>query len=307
MAGTLLQTPTNGAGNYTDFITQMEKLKRGFFNIDFTTLTDGATAPEIEAGSWIEISNNIYTFGTQEAATGWGGIANSTVAYMKVVPAGTDITAEFTDSAPTYDDLKNGWYDSDDRYVLWLYKDGSGNYDNMVTEPEVTRNFQMTGTVFGDATFDNDLTVGNDLTVTGGDIIITKTRYFTPALMGVIETGNTNFYGSYTAMSANVKVHVPLFLPHGAVVTELYSYVDALTGGQLDVRIYNSLLTSTGDTEMAITTHTGTGAQTDSSITQATIDNSTKAYRIELDTNASGSAINLTGLRVTYTIARPLP
>ncbi len=135
MAGTLLQTPVNGAGNWTDWITQMEKVKRGFFNIDFTTLTDGATAPEIEAGSWIDVDTNMYTFGIQEAATGWGGIANSTEAWMKVVPAGTAITAEFTDTPPTFDALKNGWYDTDDRYVLSVFRDSGGDYADMGLMP----------------------------------------------------------------------------------------------------------------------------------------------------------------------------
>lgn len=136
MSGALVQTPSNSAADWTDFITQMERLKKGFFNIDFTTMADGAVAPEIEAGSWIESSGNMYLFGTQEAATGWGGIANDTEAWMKVVPAGTSITAEFTDIAPSYNELRNGWYNVDDRYILSVYKDGAGEYTRMGIMPD---------------------------------------------------------------------------------------------------------------------------------------------------------------------------
>lgn len=135
MAGALVQTPANGAADYTDFITQMERIKKGFYNIDFTTMADGVVAPEIAAGSWIESSGNMYLFGTQEAATGWGGIANSTEAWIKVVPAGTSITAEFTDTAPSFNELRNGWYNGDDRYVLSVYKDAGGDYIRMGIMP----------------------------------------------------------------------------------------------------------------------------------------------------------------------------
>jgi len=146
MAGTLVETPANKAADYTRFLFQMERLKKGFFNIEFTTLADGATPPAIKAGSWIETDGAIYKFeGDDEVITGWGGIANSTVCYVKVIPDGDDITAEFTDVAPTYIDLKNGWYDGDDRYILWLYKDAVPEYTAMVTEPEVTRKWKLTG------------------------------------------------------------------------------------------------------------------------------------------------------------------
>ena len=143
MAGTLVQTPSNGAADYTDFLAQMERVKKGFFNIDFTTLSDGSTAPEIKAGSWIEVDGNIYKFTSAEAITGWAGIATSTPCYVKVTPSGTSITASFTTDAPTYTDLKNGWYSGNDRYILWLYKDSIDEYTLMRTENEIKKNLKV--------------------------------------------------------------------------------------------------------------------------------------------------------------------
>ena len=54
---------------------------------------------------------------------------------MKVVSAGTAITAEFTDTPPTYNELRNGWYDTDDRYVLSVFKDSGGGYADMGLMP----------------------------------------------------------------------------------------------------------------------------------------------------------------------------
>ncbi len=139
MAGELVQTPTNGALDWSDFVAQMERVKKGTIPLEFTTLTAGSTAPKIIAGSWVEVNGNMYRFNSQETATGWSGIGSPALVYMKVVVAGTSITAEFTTSAPTYSDLKQGWYNGNDRYILWLYKDSGDNYTLMKTEPEITR------------------------------------------------------------------------------------------------------------------------------------------------------------------------
>lgn len=127
MAGSIIKMPVNGDSDWTSFVTQVEYQRLGFMAMAVSHFND-TDEPKVQATSAIEIDGSIYQFAAEEAATEWAGISNSTVAFMKVIPDGDACTLEFTDTNPTWSDAKHGWYDSDDRYFLHLYKDGSGNY-----------------------------------------------------------------------------------------------------------------------------------------------------------------------------------
>jgi hypothetical protein len=95
---------------------------------------NNTSEPKIQAGSVVEIAGSLYRFDSEESATGWGGISNSTQAYMRLVPSGSSVSAEWTTTAPTYRDDLQGWYDSgtNKRYALKCYKDSSGNYSQKI-------------------------------------------------------------------------------------------------------------------------------------------------------------------------------
>ncbi len=98
---------------------------------------DNTSLPAIAAGSLAEVAGALFKFASEEAITGWGAISNDTAAYIKLVPAGTDpdtVTAEFTDTAPTWSDAKQGWYGTggaaNHRYVATLHRVDAATYSN---------------------------------------------------------------------------------------------------------------------------------------------------------------------------------
>lgn len=127
MAGSQIAVPINGASVWTDFVTIVQRNFRGWLQLTLTN-PSGTSEPAIAAGSAVEVGGAMYTFDSEEAITGWSGISDDTNVWIKVVPSGSSITAEFTDTDPTWSDAKQGWYDSNDRYVGWLRRDSSSLY-----------------------------------------------------------------------------------------------------------------------------------------------------------------------------------
>lgn len=109
---------------YTD---QIAAQRIGYQAISLTHFGDTAE-PQIAQGSEVEIGGALFEAAANESISGWAGISNDTKAYIKLVVSGATATAEFTDTAPSWDTEKQGWYAGDDRYIAKLYKDGSGNY-----------------------------------------------------------------------------------------------------------------------------------------------------------------------------------
>ncbi len=95
---------------------------------------DNTSLPAIAAGSLVEVAGALFKFTSEEAITAWAGVGVG-AAYIKLVPAGTDpdeVTAEFTDTAPTWSDAKQGWYGTggaaNHRYVATLTKIDAATY-----------------------------------------------------------------------------------------------------------------------------------------------------------------------------------
>ncbi len=97
---------------------------------------DNTALPAIAAGSLAEVAGTLFKLTVEEAITGWGGVAVG-AAYIKLVPAGTDpdtVTAEFTDTAPTWSDAKQGWYGTaaaaNHKYIGGLHRVDAATYYN---------------------------------------------------------------------------------------------------------------------------------------------------------------------------------
>ena len=109
--------------------TQLERQRAGFIALSLTNFTND-DEPTISAGSVVEISGSLYSVTSNQSITGWGAIANGQV-WVKLAPDGTNpFTAEYTSTAPTWFDSKQGWYDDTgtDRYVAGLTKTGVSGY-----------------------------------------------------------------------------------------------------------------------------------------------------------------------------------
>ena len=120
------------AGQQVEIVAnQIDKQRLGYLGLSLTNY-DADTEPQIAAGSKVEIASALFEFTAAESITGWGGIGASSRVYVKLVVAGTAVTAAFTTTAPTWSTSKQGWYGTGgaalDRYVAMLWKDAAGNY-----------------------------------------------------------------------------------------------------------------------------------------------------------------------------------
>lgn len=110
-----------------NYITNESYLQKGFYAVTFSEMTTN-TKPVIQLGSAIEIDGDLYYFDANETIT----VTPSTgVCYVKTYVSGSNAVAEMTNTAPTFNALKNGWYGTSGsaahRYILKLYYDGT-NY-----------------------------------------------------------------------------------------------------------------------------------------------------------------------------------
>lgn len=106
----------------------IEKQRLGYQAISLTNFTSDTLEPAIAAASKVEIGGALFEFASDEALTGWAGIANSSDVYIHLTVTGASVAASFSTTAPTWDDAKQGWYSGAVRVIGGLYKDSSGNY-----------------------------------------------------------------------------------------------------------------------------------------------------------------------------------
>jgi len=109
MAGAEIEMPANGSSDWSSFVTQVERQRKGFCQISIDSDTGGTEY--ITAGSVIEVNGSLYQFSTDEEITGSGNQVHFTV-------AGSAITSTRTTTLPTWDDAKQGFYDGNERYAI---------------------------------------------------------------------------------------------------------------------------------------------------------------------------------------------
>ncbi len=136
MAGTEINLYGIGDVDLTALMNTVDMQRVTFQGLSLTNY-DNTALPAIAAGSLVEVGGTLFKFSVEEAITGWGAIANDTPAYIKLVPAGATpdtVTAEFTDTAPTWSDTKQGWYgtvaSANHRYIATLTRIDAATYAN---------------------------------------------------------------------------------------------------------------------------------------------------------------------------------
>ena len=133
MAGTEINLYGVGSVDLTALMNTADLQRVGYMALSLTNY-DNTALPAIAAGSLVEVGGTLFSFGIEEAITGWAGVAVG-VAYIKLVPAGATpdtVTAEFTDTAPVWSDAKQWWYgtvaSANHRYIATLYKVDAATY-----------------------------------------------------------------------------------------------------------------------------------------------------------------------------------
>jgi hypothetical protein len=121
MAGSKLNTYGVGDVNLTNLMQVLDATRLGFSAIELTEWAT-STVPKIAAGSKVEVNGAMYKFDSDETIT---GSPSDGLVYIKVVPSGDSITAEFTNTAPTWRNDLHGYYESAvsvNRYVATVQK-----------------------------------------------------------------------------------------------------------------------------------------------------------------------------------------
>ena len=106
MAGSQVNSYGIGDVNLTSLMASVDAERIGFCAVSLTNY-DNTSEPEIAEGSKIEVNGALFKFDADEAI---GGSPSDGTVYIKLIPVSTSITAEFTNTAPTWDTEKQGWY-----------------------------------------------------------------------------------------------------------------------------------------------------------------------------------------------------
>jgi hypothetical protein len=129
MAGDKVNNYSIGDSNIEELmVTQDSSFKRQS-TCSLTEMTT-QTVPKISSGSYIECNGTLFKFSSDETLS---GSPSNGVVYIRIIPSSTTCTAEMTNTAPVWNDLKQGFYGSgaSENYVYLpylLYKSALG-YD----------------------------------------------------------------------------------------------------------------------------------------------------------------------------------
>jgi len=131
------------------------------------------------------------------------------------------------------------------------------------------------------------------------------TRYYTVSLVGSMGT-DVAATGNQMLWTGTGNAYLAVLLPHGAIVTNLYSRA-ILTDNNLNVELYYCSKDDAGEASMAGNNHVATGEMNDNSITEATIDNSARKYYMRVARAIHVGDAAIVSIIITYTVSTPLP
>lgn len=156
------------AGSQVDKTVAIDYFQEAVLGYEAVSISnyDNTSEPKVQAGAVIEISQELYEFGSEETLTGWSGISDSTQAYIYFVPSGTSCTVIFSTTAPTWNDAKNGWYNGNDRALYSVYRTSASVYtDKLQLEkeknPVFSNNVHVSGIANLNSIISDDLTSGH--------------------------------------------------------------------------------------------------------------------------------------------------
>ena len=168
-------------------------------------------------------------------------------------------------------------------------------------------NLSSSQTISGSKTFNN-----LNISTTTRYIVVPGTAFSPEKSTDTYTKLTLRFYIHSSTASSNVKFMAPINLPHGATITKFEGYFmdNTANNATFRLRIGN---TSGGSSTVANMQTSGASTDVrkfvDNTISSATVDNVNSFYYLQADwtTTASPSAMKLYGVRVWYTIIKPLP
>lgn len=260
MSGSIIPTPAYKASEWYNFTTLVEKQRLGFISLSLTNY-DNDSAPQIAAGSVVEISGSLFKFDSNDSIGGTPTSGQINYIMLEVSGSGDEqtVSGTWTTTAPSWNDAKQGWYDAggNKRYAGGCYYDGT--------------NYKLKFIYF-----DRDCGL--------------EEQFIVPEMSH--QSGTTsNQYGGIT-ISNNGTGFLHVTLPHKAIVIELRIWTNGSLG-TAGVQMRRGNLTDNNFVEMAKVTNTGA----DTSISYPEVDLENYFYWFRID-NTSGNVKTIYGMRV---------
>ncbi len=115
--------------DYAMMLNVINKSYKGKADITLSAF-DTTAAPDVKVGSVFEDNGAIFIVETSDITpTGYAGITNSTTFYLYWDESGTAFI--YSNTAPTWSDVLQGWYNGNDRAFFSMFKDSGGTlYEN---------------------------------------------------------------------------------------------------------------------------------------------------------------------------------
>ena len=115
--------------DYSMFLETLNKSYKGKSDITISEY-DTDSAPDVKVGSIWEDNGAIFILETADLTpTGYAGSTNSTTFYLYYDESASVFI--YSNTAPTWSDVLQGWYNSNDRAFFSMYKDSGGTlYQN---------------------------------------------------------------------------------------------------------------------------------------------------------------------------------
>ena len=110
--------------DYAMMLNVINKSYKGKADITLSAF-DTTAAPDVKVGSVFEDNGAIFIVETSDITpTGYAGITNSTTFYLYWDESGTAFI--YSNTAPTWSDVLQGWYNGNDRAFFSMFKDSGG-------------------------------------------------------------------------------------------------------------------------------------------------------------------------------------
>ncbi len=110
--------------DYAMFLETLNKSYKGKADITISAF-DTTAAPDVKVGSVFEDNGAIFIVDTSDITpTGYAGITNSTTFYLYYDESANVFI--YSNTAPTWSDVLQGWYNGNDRAFFSMFKDSGG-------------------------------------------------------------------------------------------------------------------------------------------------------------------------------------
>jgi hypothetical protein len=100
----------------------IKSVSKGFMSIWLTNMNN-SSAPQIAAGSQVEVGGKVYTFSTNKTVSGTP--ANNAVNYLYAVVDDGTVNFNYATTPPSWNASKGGWYNGNNRAVARLFSTSS--------------------------------------------------------------------------------------------------------------------------------------------------------------------------------------